>query len=281
MSERLYRIRETFAGAQQGAGLEHPRPVRPDMASCLAEINSLPGVLEPLTEADTTVLGLWLCNDAPFKDGRRMIATKGVRQITGLLRGAPYMMNHDVFSPQAIPMGRAFRGVQAKAKDGVTWCGPLFHVQHEHPIVNGKGLARSIEGGTISQASVGMYAGSFSCTICNEQAGDCEHVPGMDYGKDGGKCLFAYSDINEVEEFSAVMSGAVEGTGYFAVAAANEPRAGALDPDAIEAQVLERAAQTPGVSGQFAARLRRQVAAERVRERVAYARLARGFRQSA
>jgi hypothetical protein len=254
-------------------------PQMPSMDECLAEINALPGVLSTLTADDLSVFGLWLVNDMPFKDGRRAIATDAVDSIARMMPGTPYMVNHAVYpgDPRVLPVGTAFRGLSSLDANGAKWAGPLLYVLNEQPFVNGRGLSAAISGGQVTEASIGMYCDSFACSICGEQAGDCEHVAGMDYGQDGGMCVYVYDGISEVEEFSAVMSGAISGTRYFKIAA-SEQHDGALDPDEVEARVLARAPR--GLFARMAEQEKKREAERRQWIAGSLARIRGGFKQA-
>lgn len=227
---RLVRGFERFAAshvtlAETGATADH-----------LAQINALPGVLKPLAASDVFVRGIRLCNDQPFKDGRRRITRNGIEQIAGKMRGVPMMLNHDVYSREALPVGRAFAG-SVETVGEVQWAAALFYVLRD-AAGQGEALIEAIDGGQLTEASIGMYAASFTCSVCGKEVGDpeCKHVAGMDYGDKGGLCLYEYDGIEEVEEFSAVMSGMIEGTHYFLAASRQHPDA--LDPDEMEAAAV-------------------------------------------
>jgi len=235
---KVYRVR--FAGGRGNkSAADMPQdPPMMAMDEALAQINTLPGVLKPLEATDLAgVRGSFLVNDLPFKDGGRRIKTSGVQQIAALLRGAPFILNHETFGTLALSVGRAFGAVTATAPSGAFWAGPRFYVQNQHPLFDTEALVACIDGGTFNEQSVGMYAHSFTCSICGEDAGDCDHAPRAQY--DGRTCLWEYDDVDEVDEFSGVMSGAIDGTRYFL--AAKDERDDVVDADALEAQVIERA----------------------------------------
>lgn len=240
--KKLYRVREKLdlaGGRGSSNAADVPEPPRMlAMDEALRQINTLPGVLTPLEESDLAgVRGCFLVNDLPFKDGGRRIKTQAVQQIAQLMRGVPFIFNHEMFGTAAIPAGRAFGSVTATAPSGAFWAGPRFYIQNRHPLIDPVGLVAAIDGGTMTEQSIGMYAESFTCSICGEEAGDCDHVPRAMY--DGRKCLWEYDQITEAEEFSAVISGAIDGTSYFVAAA--DTRDGAIDPDELEADAVARA----------------------------------------
>jgi hypothetical protein len=216
----------------------------------LALINGLtdkeghPLTLKPLTADEVFVRGIRLCNDLPFKDGRRRITRAGLKQIVDRLPGVPVMINHAIYpgDPRILPVGRTFAGRLTK-EDGVTWAEALFYTLRDHPLIDTTALVGAVDGGLVTQASIGMYALSYSCSVCGEQVGmDHEHAPGATYDK--VVCFFEYEDIDEVEEWSMLASGMIRGTHY--IAAGSEPRE-AESPDALDesALALSRASVRP------------------------------------
>jgi hypothetical protein len=81
-----------------------------------------------------------------------------------------------------------------------------------------------------------MFAKKFECSICGDDAGDCDHAPGAMYP--AGRCMWEYDDVIEVDEWSFVYSGAVKGTGFYLAAENKHPEA--RDVEAIERELAER-----------------------------------------
>lgn len=182
----------------------------------MAKINALPGVLAPLKAEDVVVRGVAVMNDAPFNDGRRRIRTAAVRRLVEMAVGVPVMLNHDTWSREAIPVGRTFEG-SLRMEGGVTWGDLGFYMLRD---VGGEELAVALDGGQITEASIGVYFRKSLCSIDDGSIWECDHQPGARY--DGRTCYLEYDDPELFDEWSFVYRGAVKGTRFFRLAAAEQ-----------------------------------------------------------
>jgi len=197
----------------------------------LAKINALPGVLKPLTAEEVVVLGVAAFNDQPFADGRRRIRTGAVRKLVELAGGVPVMLNHDIFSRNALPVGQTI-DAQLSQENGALWGNLRFYMLRA---AGGEELGAAIKGGQIKESSIGAFFRKFLCSICDGAIGECDHVPMATY--DGKQCLFEYDEPELFDEWSFVYRGAVKGT-HFYLAARDE--LDAEDAELAEAREIAR-----------------------------------------
>jgi hypothetical protein len=157
--------------------------------------------------------------------------------------GAAFMNSHrdgSMSAPAELPMGRTFSGRYEEYRDGSrrALLG-VYMLRGVQP--NGASgpstddLYRMIEGGQVSDVSVGLYGGERVCDVCGKElysydreSGEyiCKHAPGTSRkmtdeqreaqkGRGVPDGLASYSLVNaHLSEVSAVFDGAVPGAGF-------------------------------------------------------------------
>ena len=192
----------------------------------LAKINAMPGVLRPLTADEIAVRKVWLCNDRPFKDKVRQFPAAELVKLAGMMSGVPVMAAHPSYMPgrEGLPLGTSIDGRVEQDADGVTWLVVRYYVLLEQPFANGRGIVNAIDGGQFKEGSIGFMYESLRCSVCARDLfdEDCEHAPGKEY--DGKMCMAEVTGVLEVDEWSFVYSGMVNGT-HFRMAASRAAQA--------------------------------------------------------
>jgi len=126
-----------------------------------------------------------------------------------LTQGAPAMVGH-IKSDE--PIGRWFGGALVEF-NGVKYIEPKLYWLRS--LSYAEDLRAKIDGGIISEASLGFAFESPVCSICGNDIRDgqnCPHFPGKEY--DGQLCFYWYDTPISVYEGSLVYRGANPGTGF-------------------------------------------------------------------
>ncbi len=201
----------------------------------LAKINAMEGVLRPLSPNDVIIRAVQLLNDRPFKDGRRVIPADELRKIVPLAPGTPVMLAHATFMPgsDGLPVGTTIDGLIEKDGD-TTWLTLRYFTLRVHPFLDPQALISNVDGGVIKEASAGLYYDTMTCSICGEDPFECEHAMGKVYPGQG-KALAQIRKVTDLDEWSYVYAGMVDGTGFRLAASRETP-----DPDV---ELLERLAK--------------------------------------
>jgi len=224
---------------KKGAGTTHSIGTLPETdEAAMAIINArLPG------ETILTINNVWIhhmeaASGVFIPDRHGFLSTKTLKNIQkDADAGFSFMNGHRTggFSHQSeLPYGKAFAGRYEKDENGNerTLISAYFLKDH-YP--NGRtgpstdDLHKGIEGGTITDVSVGLHGGNVICSVCGGDMDDweeCPHVPGSDYGmSDEDKeaavargvpdaCASYILDNANCHETSAVYSGAIPGAGF-------------------------------------------------------------------
>ena len=140
------------------------------------------------------------------------------------LGGVPLMNSHRKMLPAPeLPIGKSYDAVLEETQGGLRLVEYFYMLRGLE--LNGhktNDLIRGIEGGTISDVSIGFGRGWYKCGLCGKELvsgwarffGDvdeekvCEHVPGIKYD---GKVAFAWVEDAHQGEGSLVYSGGTPG----------------------------------------------------------------------
>lgn len=140
------------------------------------------------------------------------------------LGGVPLMNSHRKMLPAPeLPIGKSYDAVLEETQGGLRLVEYFYMLRGLE--LNGhktNDLIRGIEGGTISDVSIGFGGGWYKCGLCGRELvsgwarffGDvdeekvCEHVPGIKYD---GKVAFAWVEDAHQGEGSLVYAGATPG----------------------------------------------------------------------
>lgn len=181
----------------------------------LARINALPGVLVPYAGDDLYVRHMEAISDRVLKLGWRIPAEE-MPTIARLAVLKPVMCNHDTFSGRdALPVGTVYAGKVEKAEDGATLVVLSFFAART---AGNTELIQRIDGGNITEDSIGF---GFEDLVCNVCAGDyekCPHAAGETYS--GKLCVPEARNVREFREVSLVYEGAAQGTRFRMAASA-------------------------------------------------------------
>lgn len=182
----------------------------------IAKINRQTG--RHFTAEQLHIRGAIAANDQPSVDRRLRIKRDAIPVLAELAIGdkprmaAPVMRNHNAWASEDLPVHRLFDGLSEDGQDSIR---RLLLAYYWPRCPTGDEWALFIDSGVWREMSIGVYFGSVTCSICDEDLDAyCEHAPAKEY--DGQLCTMDLGNPREFEELSHAWKGRLANTETFA-----------------------------------------------------------------
>ncbi len=180
----------------------------PEPAAQLDEINGLINPpLVPISAADIHVRRCRLAGDA-IDSHFGCFRTSDLTRLLTLTHGAPALIGHNRYSTA---VARFFGGTLESYLNH-RYIVPNFYWPKAHS--GAEDFRVLLDCGIITEASIAFTFEKPACSICGHDIRDCEHDPGVQYGKQ--LCHYWYDGVDRVLEGSFVYRGSEPGTGILA-----------------------------------------------------------------
>lgn len=149
-----------------------------------------------LSPDDVYIFRCAICNDQTDRDFERFPA-ETLEKLAPMYVGKPVISDH-IWSATG-QVARIYRTELAVHDDESTHL-----IAHCYMLRNdaNAGLISAISGGIVREVSVGCAIGRTTCSICGEDASECKHFKGAEYG--GRTCVYELRDPVDAYELSFV-----------------------------------------------------------------------------